>query len=818
MLKKEFTFHIIATGFNCHQYVDKCVQSVFNQTESNWCLHLVNDGSTDATGERCLNYKGHNKVVVHNYKENLAAAFRRMQVIRTLPAEDVVLLLGLDDELLPNCLARVQQEYDKGMLMTYGNWKDQYGQMLPANFSLDFDEATHQSRNYRIVKYRSTAPNTFKVFLFNRIPDEDFQLDGKWIDTTTESETMFSCLEMSGKERIGVIKDVIYLYNRALPNGTLKRLGVDYKLQVLDRIMKRPKKELYVEEETVTALVTVALPVYNSPFAWFAMESLCRQKTSVQWELVVYEDAEGANGKQFYLNYFSRMQNCIRIVYVYTKERRSLAEKWCVCAEHSDQNSMCFLLQAGDDYSPPNRIEDTFQKFKSGVDWYEQNNGFFLNLRTRQLMSYSKGSTAATGVLIAISTSLMKAIQAEAIWSGVDFWLWNNCKKLKINLNKHNDTSHSFNYGVFTDGAEHISKSRKHYYDRPVTPFARTNRRLEQILPKEIIAQFLRIDKNKMLTFANVQVETVVKNTTPKGLSVLNILTADWANYAQDNCAALNAAGVKCIGMKLVTHSFGYDKQLPVVTRDQMLKEVNSGRHNIIQIFNSDATMIALVKDFKGKVVVYHTGSNFRMKHKVLNHLFNPIVTKSIIALGEFATLGAKNSEYISVAVNVRPERIVKKQSLKFLHCPSNADVKGTSTIVRLMKNIPCDFTSDTKILQYQDNLERMKSCDVYIELLNPQINGDKYGSFGTTAVEAAMLGKIVVTQNLSSDVYAATYGQSPLVLVKDEQGFVEKINWLLSLTPEEIFELKKEHQKWSITKHSYLATGKRLKKILDEI
>jgi glycosyltransferase involved in cell wall biosynthesis len=134
------------------------------------------------------------------------------------------------------------------------------------------------------------------------------------------------------------------------------------------------------------------------------------------------------------------------------------------------------------------------------------------------------------------------------------------------------------------------------------------------------------------------------------------------------------------------------------------------------------------------------------------------------------------------------------------------------------MKNIPCDFTSNTKILQYKDNLERMKSCDVYIELLNPQINGDKYGSFGTTAVEAAMLGKIVVTQNLSSDVYAATYGQSPLVLVKDEQDFVEKINWLLSLTPEEIFELKKEHQKWSITKHSYLATGKRLKKILDEI
>jgi hypothetical protein len=80
--------------------------------------------------------------------------------------------------------------------------------------------------------------------LFDYIPKEDFKLNGKWIDTTTESELMFSCLEMSGRHRIGVIEKPVYLYNRTLPNGTQKRLGQAYKNEVYAQIIARPKKDL----------------------------------------------------------------------------------------------------------------------------------------------------------------------------------------------------------------------------------------------------------------------------------------------------------------------------------------------------------------------------------------------------------------------------------------------------------------------------------------------------------------------------------------------------------------------------------------------
>jgi glycosyltransferase involved in cell wall biosynthesis len=248
-------FFIIASGYNCQGLDVKCIKSVLAQTYPHFDAWFVNDGSNDKTlGLKELDWINDRRINVWHHLTNEGAAKRRFEVIRNyvMDKDVVILLLGLDDELLPNSLERISQEYEKGKWMTYGNWKNQYGKMLPKGF-LNFDEETHRHRNYRKVKYRSTAPNTFKRFLFDQLTEEDFKIDGKWIDSTTESALMFACLEMCGKEKIGVIEDPIYLYNEGLPGGTLSRLGTDYKYKILSEIMKREKKEL-MQPNTVDAL------------------------------------------------------------------------------------------------------------------------------------------------------------------------------------------------------------------------------------------------------------------------------------------------------------------------------------------------------------------------------------------------------------------------------------------------------------------------------------------------------------------------------------------------------------------------------------
>jgi glycosyltransferase involved in cell wall biosynthesis len=800
-------FEVICTGWNCLSYVDKCVRSVQKQTYGNWHLHLISDGSTDGTGEALKRYVSE-KVSIHIFDENLGAAKRRMDCIRPLDSESVCLLLGMDDELLPNCLNRVRQEYDKGKWMTYGNWKDQRGSGMPDSFNLDFDAETHRNRDYRKVLYRSTAPNTFKKFLFDQIPDEDFQLNGKWIDSTTESELMFSCLEMCGKERIGIIKDHIYLYNRGRVGGTLQRTfefegkkmsGADYKMKVIyPEIVKRPKKPLFNKDK----IMTVGLPVLAMP-AWLAMESLARQNSPCSYELIVYEDANDLNGIEYYQEFLDRMPTCQRLIYVYSEERVSLSHKWRRMFEMMSENSLGLMLQAADCYSEPNRLSLTFNALNDGADWVHYDIGYFYNINSKQLMMF--GINGDTGLNMAVSKAALAYLPVEDLYSGVDNWLYRNGKN-KPNFKTVVINSPTWDKGIDTDGWNRISMSRSDMYVNPKPPFSKARTPVNDIIPADIIERIRR------------PIPKVVK-PQKKDSMVLNISSNDWANYSYYNSESLRAAGVKVDGFKFHPHSFGYANQHPIISPTEMHGLINSGKYDIVQLFNSDVSMLNYVNGFRGKLVVYHTGSGYRSNFDALNRSFNPKVWKSIIALGEFENLGAKEANYVSVAVDtddLTPDLKLPQRPYRFIHCPSNPNVKGTNAIMRMMSQTDAQFRSFINVVDYQKHKQRYRECDVYVELFNPAIDGRPYGSFGTTAAEAASMGKVVVTQNLYADFYEREYGDCPLILARTEQEFIDKIKWLNLLEPSEMLKLQEAHRKWAVNKHSFKATGERIKKILE--
>ena len=255
-------FFIIVTGYNCEAFVKKCYDSIMKQTYSNYHFIFNDDRSTDFTLQTIQD------IGIKDWQSNdlnMGAAYSRHHIINYYADEnDIILFLGMDDELLPNALERINEEYKQGKLMTYGNWYNQFGEGLPLSFNLDFTEQTHKERNYRQVTYRSTAPNTFRKFLYNCIKEEDLKLThdievngqfakaGTWFNCCTEGEVMFSCLEQCGKERIGIIRDYIYLYNESTAalgynnhNGTLRRFGREFKYRVLDQIRAKPKRELW---------------------------------------------------------------------------------------------------------------------------------------------------------------------------------------------------------------------------------------------------------------------------------------------------------------------------------------------------------------------------------------------------------------------------------------------------------------------------------------------------------------------------------------------------------------------------------------------
>lgn len=238
---------IICTGYNGAKYIKKCYKSLVNQTYGNFHCILIDDGSNDNSKEVLFDLNMDKRFEVHCYTDNKGAAYRRYYAIRnnTLDAENtVVCLLGMDDWLYPNALEIIKKHYDNGKWMTYGNWIGSDGYKLPKGF-LDYSDEIHEKRSYRKEIYRSTGLNTFKKFLFDELTEEDFKVNGEWVKATTESNLMFSCLEMCGKDKIGIVYDFIVNYTKRNDN-TRSRMGSKYQDAIYLNVINRVPKKLLI--------------------------------------------------------------------------------------------------------------------------------------------------------------------------------------------------------------------------------------------------------------------------------------------------------------------------------------------------------------------------------------------------------------------------------------------------------------------------------------------------------------------------------------------------------------------------------------------
>lgn len=296
-------------------------------------------------------------------------------------------------------------------------------------------------------------------------------------------------------------------------------------------------------------------------------------------------------------------------------------------------------------------------------------------------------------------------------------------------------------------------------------------------------------------------------------MKVINVCKDDWANFSYDNAMAMKAVGIEAKSLKLNPHIHNYPEQSDIVSIEEMILQCTEA--DVIQFVHSDLYCFNhIAPHIPGKRInVIYTGTVYRKNPEVFNEIFNPVVDKSIIALGEFAGLGAKNEVYMVGAIDVSKFYFNQKHAslpYKFAHYPSNIEVKGTREIVDMMQEFQpeVDFTFNTKRVSFVQQCIRMEECDVYIELFKAELDKKKYGSWGITGLEAAALGKVVITMNLSSHVYAQNYGSCELITVEDEKQFRQTIH-RLSCMPQNAMDYKKaQTRKWVEDKHSYKATG----------
>ena len=109
---------IVVPIYNAERYLDQCVESILNQEYSDFLLVLVDDGSTDKSGDICDKYSDADKrvSVIHQRNKGMGAArYAGVQLLKT----EYITFVDADDWIEKNTYKQLSDYMEKGIDMIF---------------------------------------------------------------------------------------------------------------------------------------------------------------------------------------------------------------------------------------------------------------------------------------------------------------------------------------------------------------------------------------------------------------------------------------------------------------------------------------------------------------------------------------------------------------------------------------------------------------------------------------------------------------------------------------------------------------------------
>ena len=205
---------VIVPVYNVESYVAECIESIQNQTYMNLEIILVNDGSTDASGDICDQYAAYDERIKVIHKENAGVSAARNTGIEAANG-DYIAFVDSDDYIAPNMyedMLRILKENDLDILECTA-FRDKGGEIIEGcnDGSL---EIFNRDEALKMAMYDCFVAVWSQLYKRSAIDDVRFPVGRKFEDTAV------SYRFITNTKRVGHINHCYYYYRLNLNSTT----------------------------------------------------------------------------------------------------------------------------------------------------------------------------------------------------------------------------------------------------------------------------------------------------------------------------------------------------------------------------------------------------------------------------------------------------------------------------------------------------------------------------------------------------------------------------------------------------------------------
>jgi hypothetical protein len=306
-------------------------------------------------------------------------------------------------------------------------------------------------------------------------------------------------------------------------------------------------------------------------------------------------------------------------------------------------------------------------------------------------------------------------------------------------------------------------------------------------------------------------------------IDVLFVAIDDWANVGALCAKACRSVGLKSKAVARRIHEFHYPTKPELWRSVEDLQALCDQSRAIVFMHSTFISAVRLNRETQ-RVAVFHGGSAYRRRPwKIAQALFDK-VDLSFVQDGTLFGFGGKNETLLIPPVD--DEYFVPRYSP--LHTLANRIVvgnypratghgyvmKGARVVVNAVRphvlNGSCIFKQSTTVVPWIQQLSRVNEVDVYVEKMGLEVR-----EWGLAALEAAALGKVVVTNCEHPEEYEKVYGKTPFIIANSPDELRERVGEIVALPPAKIRKLQEETRTWVIRNHGMEATGYYLEQAL---